>query len=315
MPSSSGSHTIDLELLRRFLAVAEALNFRQAAKRLGISQPPLSRSINQLEQFLGTKLLQRGTRGVSLTVAGLVLLNESPRLLEHAEMVQLVTQHSLESKRINVGFLTMALYRALPAALTEFRMRWPGVDLRLEELSTGEQYKRLQNGTLDVGFLALDAAAHPNLAMRVIDRSRIVLAVPADWELARKKSISLAELAGVPLIASARGVNLSLRDLLELKCRAAGFTPNFVHNANQVYPILKLVEIGAGIGFVPDMARIHKVQRIRYVPVKDESFNVELLLGMLWVERTLPAALSHFIKCVSDVVATAQGKSRSRNRA
>lgn len=302
---------MELEWLRRFVVVAETLNFRRAAQQLGISQPGLSRSLGLLEEAIGTQLLQRDRRGVSLTVAGRVLREESPRLLEHADMVQRVTQHSTESNRLNVGFLTMALYRALPDALKEFRRRWPGVDLHLQELSSVEQYQRLENGTLDVGIVAFESTDQHTMATRVVDRSPVVLAVPEHWDLARRKSIALAELAGMPLIQARRSTSASMRDFLDLKCHEAGFAPNIVHEANQIYPILKLVAAGEGIGFVPEIAKVHPVKGIRYIPIKDESWKAEVQLGMTWVERTLPAAMKNFIACVTEVTAA---NSRKRRR-
>jgi DNA-binding transcriptional LysR family regulator len=302
---------MELEWLRRFVVVAETLNFRRAALQLGISQPALSRSLHLLEEAIGSQLLERDRRGVSLTVAGRVLREESPRLLEHADMVQRVTQHSTESNRLSVGFLTMALYRALPDALKEFRRRWPGVDLHLHELSSLEQYQRLENGTLDIGIIAFESTDQHIMATRVIDRSPVVLVVPEAWELARRKSIALSELANLPLIQARRNTSVSMRDILDLKCREAGFAPNIVHEANQIYPILKLAAAGEGIGFVPEIAKVHPVKGVRYIPVKDESWNVELQLGMMWVERTLPAAMKNFIACVTEVTA-ANSKKRGR---
>jgi DNA-binding transcriptional LysR family regulator len=210
-----------------------------------------------------------------------------------------------------VGFLTMALYRALPDALKEFRRRWPGVDLHLQELSSLEQYQRLENGTLDIGIIAFESTDQHIMATRVIDRSPVVLVVPEAWELARRKSIALSELANLPLIQARRNTSVSMRDILDLKCREAGFAPNIVHEANQIYPILKLAAAGEGIGFVPEIAKVHPVKGVRYIPVKDESWNVELQLGMMWVERTLPAAMKNFIACVTEVTA-ANSKKRGR---
>jgi len=304
---------MDLEQLRRFIAVAESLNFRQAARTLRISQPQLSRSIQQLEGALQTTLLERGRRGATLTPAGRVLFEESPRLLEHADMVQRVTQHSLEAKRINVGFLTMALYGSFPTALKLFCQRWPGIDLRLEQLTSGEQYRRLQNGTLDIGIVGLNSIDQIKFAVRVIDRSPIVLAVPETWPLARRRSIALTELKGIPLIKSSFSDNPASREVFDRQCRAAGFTPTVAHEVNQSYPILKLVASGIAIGMVPAIAHVHNVKGVRFIPVKDKSWDVEMILGMVWNERTLPAAMKHFIDCVIETTAD-HGKTPRKTR-
>jgi len=294
---------MDLDLIRRFVAVAETQSFRRAAAQLQISQPAVSRSIALLEEQAGVSLLRRNQRGVELTVPGRVLLEEAPRLMAHVDMVRRVTRHSAESNRLNVGFLTMALYRNVPEALRKFSQRWPGVDLRLTELSSAEQLQRLRDGTLDIGMVLLDSAMKHEMAMRIIDRAKLQFVVPADSKLAHKDRIALKELAGMPFIIAGRGAAPWLREQLEAKCLKAGFLPSIVHEANQIYPVLKLVAAGMGVGLVPDNARVHPVEGIRYLSVKDASWNEEAVLAMLWQDRTLPAVMKNFIQCVSEIAA------------
>jgi len=292
------------------MVVAEELNFRTAAKRVGLSQPSLSRSIRLLERALGVKLFERRARGVSLTRAGRTLLDECPRLIEHVSLVEHVTVRSSQAARLNVGFLPPALYGYFPEALEHFRTRWPGIELKLEELASAEQYTRVQDGTLDVGFVNLEVDHPRQIAVRIIDRSRVVLAVPSKWPLARKKAISLSELKDIPLIAAARSANMAARDRLELAWRTAGFVPKIVHDANQAYPILRLVATGLGVGFVPERAEIHKVMGVKLIPVQDPSFRAEVVLGMIWLDRKLPAYVKNFIRCVIDSVPASNAAGR-----
>lgn len=299
---------MELQQLHRFIAVAGALNFRQAARSLQISQPQLSRSIQQLEAIMGTPLLGRSHHGVTLTDAGRTLLENAPSLIEHADRVRRVTQHALESRRINVGLLTMALYGSFPDSLKLFHRRWPGIELHLQQLTSGEQVRRLLNGTLDIGIIGLTSIAEHDFAVRVIDRSPIVLAVPQDWPLARKKSIALAELKDLPIIKSSYADNPSSRDTFERKCLAAGFTPHVAHELNQAFPILKLVASGIAVGMVPAIARGHNIKGVRLIPIRDKDWDVEMILGMVWRERTLPASMKNFIDCITEVTGASARK-------
>jgi len=305
---------MDLELLRRFVAVAETLSFSTAAARLKISQPSISRSIALLEQEMGVPLLKRNQRSVTLTGPGKVLIEEAPRLIAHADMLKRVTQHATESNRLNLGLLTMALYRTVPNALREFKRRWPGVDLRITELSSVEQFQRLRDGTLDIGIVLLDSTIKHEMAMRIIERSRIQFVVPARSEWARKSTIALKELANAPFIVAGRSAAPWFRNLLELRCREAGFVPNIVHEMNQIFPSLKLVSSGLGVALVPENARVHPVSGVKYLSVKDSSWKEEALLAMVWVERTLPAVMKDFIHCMTEISSPRAPKPKGRRR-
>jgi DNA-binding transcriptional LysR family regulator len=113
---------LDLELVRRFAAVAETRSFRRAADSLGVSQPPLTRSIQQLEATFGTLLLERGARGVELTPTGKILLEQSAELLAHAERVFRTTKTSMESRRLVVGLT--GLHGEMATGFGAFQARW-----------------------------------------------------------------------------------------------------------------------------------------------------------------------------------------------
>lgn len=93
----------------------------------------------------------------------------------------------------------------------------------------------------------------------------------------------------------------SSRDTFERKCLAAGFTPHVAHELNQAFPILKLVASGIAIGMVPAIAKVHNIKGVQFVPIRDKDWDVEMILGMVWRERTLPAAMKNFIDCVTEV--------------
>jgi DNA-binding transcriptional LysR family regulator len=136
---------IEFRHLRSFLAVADELHFGRAAQRLHITQPPLTRQVQQLEEALGdVQLFDRGRRRIALTEAGETFVVESRRLLEQLAHAMERTQRVArgESGRLRVGFISTADYSVLPALLRTFTRRFPDVDVDLLEL-TGDEQARL----------------------------------------------------------------------------------------------------------------------------------------------------------------------------
>ena len=130
---------MELRHLRYFVAVAEELNFTRAAKRLGINQPPLSLQIRQLEKEMGTPLFHRRARGIELTGAGKLLLEEARIILKQVERAKTGVQRRArgETGRINLGSVGGTYFHPLiPAIIREYRMHYPDVVLFPQASST-----------------------------------------------------------------------------------------------------------------------------------------------------------------------------------
>jgi DNA-binding transcriptional LysR family regulator len=288
---------VDLRQLRRFVAVARSLNYRRAAAQLGITQPPLTRSIRELERSLGATLLSRSRNQVSLTPAGQLLLAEAPRLIAQAKRLAAgVARAAAGVTRLHVGYVGPALYRIIPSMLPAFRARWPGLELSLEELPSSEQLVRLQDGRLDLGFVVLGDTAFEGLQHRVIERSRLMLAVPADSPLAGRRSVRLAEVAAQPFILQSPEANPpAYRQMLRL-CAEAGFAPRAAQRANQAFTILKYVASGLGVGFVPEMAADLGIEGVALLPIADRSLGAQTFLGVVWARSDPPREMADFIR-------------------
>lgn len=291
------SSAIDLELLRRFMAVAQAGTVRKAAAVLGLSQAPLTRSIHQLEARFSTALLERRRDGIGLTRAGRALAEQAPPLLAHCERLSRSIEGLQDVRRLNVGF--SALNGRIARAIAEFKARLPACDLHLRQLPTAEQHRRLADGTLDVG-LVFGGHAEPvdGLQSRVLEHSAVALAVPQQWPIAARQRVSLAELSDLPFIGSSRESNPFRRELLEERCRAAGFTPNVVHECTQMSDCLRLVSIGLGVSFVTTRAVSSGAAGVRCVALDDDLTDLEVRLAMVWVQQNPSPALHHFIESV-----------------
>ena len=244
---------MELRHLRYFVTVAEELHFGRAAKRLCISQQPLSRQIRDLEDELGVQLFYRTKRTVRLTEVGEIFLEEARKTLEQANFaVQLVQQASKgEIGRIAIAFTGSALNIVLPATVRQFKTLYPQVDLTLKRLQTVEQVEAIHSRQIDVGLL------HPpinddTLILETVYQENLVVALPDTHPLAKDESnsISLKQLANEPFILFPRYIGSVLYDQIINLCRQAGFSPNVVQEAMPQQTILGLVAAGIGVSLI-----------------------------------------------------------------
>jgi DNA-binding transcriptional LysR family regulator len=284
----------DLRRLRYFVAVAEELHFGRAARRLNVSQPPLSVQIRTLEREVGAPLLIRTQRRVELTEAGRVLLEEARRLLGQAEAAVIHARRAAEGTvgRLTIGFVSTVDYSILPPLVRRFRHKHPGIALKLLELTGDRQQALLQSGELDLGLSILPSPS-PALTTRPVFREPLVAAVPASHALAGRRRIALRALAAEPFIQFPRELAPGLYDLAIAACQGAGFTPNLAQEAIQMQTILGLVAAGLGVAVVPRC--MSKLQRpdVRYLALDARGFEVETVA--LWHSENRAPALKALI--------------------
>lgn len=266
---------MDLRQLRYFATLAETLNFHRAAERLHISQPPLTVAIRRLEEELGARLFDRESRGVRLTDAGRAALPAARATLEQAALFRSIVEQGHQGERgaISVGFVGSAINAALPRILPAFRARYPDVDLRLEEMTSVSICAALAARQLDVGLVRLPLLDPGDFEVAVIERDRLVVALPATHRLAGGQDLALADLAGEPLVL--HGAVSVLRSVVLLACQQAGFTPRIAQEATQVQTILSLVQSGLGIALVPSAMAGTVPEGVRLMPLTD-PIHVEM---------------------------------------
>lgn len=197
--------TLETRELRYFLAVAEELHFGRAAERLGIAQPPLSRAIQQLERRLGTRLLERGPGGVSLTASGAVLLKEAERALAAVEAAVRRTRRATDPARTLVlATKAGASYELLRLLLDAHAGSSGTVPVEVVLCEVGEQAGLLRTGVSDVALMHRpvdDLAGFETLDLLTEGQVAIV---PAAHPLALRDQVTMAEIAQVPDLPMAR---------------------------------------------------------------------------------------------------------------
>lgn len=218
---------MDLPALRYFLAVAEERHFRRAAERVGISQPPLSARIRELELELGTRLLHRGPGApVSLTPAGRELL---PLAREIVHLSQRAQDAVGRVRRGEVGTLNVAAAAGIPGrllsdAVRRFRAAYPEVDLTLCEMDVARQLVELEAGRIDVAVIRHGAALSPASAT-VLREDDLGIACTSSDPLAAQETVDPRELGdGRPILVPG-GLADSCQQAIIEQCRALGFDP------------------------------------------------------------------------------------------
>lgn len=281
--------------LTGFVAVAEESHFGRAARRLNMTQPPLSRQIQQLERELGVELIDRGSRAIRLTPAGRAFLQDARRLLHDAEQaaqsVRRVTAG--QSGVLRLGFTATSAYGVLGGLLRTAREHLPHVEVVLHELVTRDQLERLSADALDLGLGR--PPIPPGLRARLLRSEPLLAALPAGHPLTAEDELDLAAFHQADVVGYSPFEARYFYDLLAVTFHAAGVHPTYVQHADQVHTVLALVEAGLGIALVPaTAARLH-VEGITLRPVRLPIPN-PVELHLVWRETNNNPALHTFVE-------------------
>lgn len=276
--------------LRHFLAVAEALHFGRAAEQLGIAQPQLSRAVARLEAELGARLLVRTSRRVQLTAAGEAFRAEAIALMQGRERAASLARAAAAQERqvLRIGFVSAALYHLLPAWLRELRAARPGLQTELTELSTEEQLDRLARGELDVGLGHPPIPERGRIASELLLEDRFDAMLPADHALARKRSVSFAQLAAHPFVLFPEAQGPALHAAIRDQCRIAGHPLVVAQTANRLHSQCSLIAAGLGVGLAPMQSRGLRVEGTVRVPIRPYPEALQLPLAVLRDARRSP---------------------------
>jgi DNA-binding transcriptional LysR family regulator len=217
---------LELRHLRYFIAVAEELNFSRAADRLHMAQPPLSAAIRQLEQELGTELLLRTTREVSLTEAGSTFLDGARRTLAELERARSDAQRAAagEIGQLRVGFSWSARFETLPTIGRAFRQTHPDVSLLTEEMWNVRMLSALRSGAIDLA-VSLCPEVDGEFSYLRVRTEPVVALLAGSHPLAAQREIELRALADEGFLMFPRELAPRLHEFMTGLCRRAGFEP------------------------------------------------------------------------------------------
>lgn len=294
MPAHAVS-AIDLRLLRQFVAVAEELHFHRAARRLAISQPPLTAAIRRLEAEVGAKLIERGNRTVGLTAAGGVLLGEARALLVRADRAVTLARDAAAGRigSVSLGYVGSAMYGRLPARVRSFRRTHPSVRLELREATTAAQLAALRGGELDVAIAIPPLGEDGGLHVEAFDADRLAIALPVAHRLAGRETVRLSDLADEQFVLWPASEGRGFHDRVVQLCAEAGFAPDVAQEAHGMHGVLSLVAVETGVSIVPASMATVRPGEITYVPLNGDGAAFKLV-ACRRADDASPACLALF---------------------
>ena len=299
---------MDTRRLRHFVAVAEALHFGRAAERLGMTQPPLSQSIQALERELGGPLFQRTRRSVALTPFGAQWLTYVHAALEGVNALPEIARRLREgeSGSLELSFVSTADYSVLPDLVRRYTMLYPGVRMDLREVTSDLQIAALVAGRGHAGLVIPPSGGGlpASLEYRTLVSEALVAAVPENWVAEGRLRLvagrlPAAAVVAAPLIIFPRHSAPAFYEIVMDYYAVHGGAARVVQEAIQMQTIISLVSAGMGIALVPASLRHLARTGVRYVELHDDAPLLET--GVIWRRDDATPTLRRFL----EVVATA----------
>lgn len=272
----------ELAQLRCFVTVATELNFRRAAERLNMTQPPLSRQIQLLEHHLGVELFTRSTRSVALTAAGRAFFIEAQNLLERAQQASLAARRFAEGDigSVTISFVGSAVYEFLPKVIAEARLSQPHVKISLTEMNTYSQHEALRARRTDLGIVRAPLL-QTGYETECLVREPFVLAVPGSHPLANADAVSVQDLDAQPFLMYSHSAYPPFNELLTGTLRSAQVAPEYVQWLGSSLTILALVNAGMGLALVPRCATNVVFRNVVFRDI-DLGEGVQSELHLVW---------------------------------
>jgi len=241
---------MELRHLRYFLAVAEALNFTKAAKRLRIAQPALSRRVQDLEDEIGVDLLKRSPRGVTLTAEGKLFLEKTRDVLkladESVEQVRALARGQYGS--LHIGYAPSPTVEILPPALAAFQKAFPQVNVLLHDSSRREIVNGLQDGTLELAVMPeITNLQTEGIEFEPLRTYPYCVAVAPGHPLAKLKAVPLEKIAAEPIVGFSRNDYPDYYPFVERLFLPLGLKPRIAVECDSASSLITAVETGRGI--------------------------------------------------------------------
>jgi DNA-binding transcriptional LysR family regulator len=263
-----------LRQLEMFLALAETLNFREAAARLHMTQPPLSRQIQELETALGVQLLHRSNHGVTLTQPGETLVKEASELLRACEKMaqRFHAQADQPEGRLTIGLTTVVDTEKFTQIMPRLQADIPNLDIDFKRQTSMKSVRDIHHNRLDAAIIGMPSKIS-DLTVQHLYRDRFCVALGKGHRLANKKAISLADLNEEVLFWFRRELNSGFYDYCEELFKKIKFSPQRVPEPADHHVLLSMVANDGGIGLIPQ-----SLQKIRHRGVVFRALKEDDLL-------------------------------------
>jgi LysR family transcriptional regulator, benzoate and cis,cis-muconate-responsive activator of ben and cat genes len=296
---------VELRHLRYFVAVAEMENVSRAALKLHVSQPALSRQIRDLEDEIGFSLLERTAKSVRLTDAGRAFLDNARALLQNAD--EAVTKAravaSAEPTELHVGYSPIPTAEILPKTLQAFQRAMPNVHVRSHDWSIKDILDGIRDGRLQLGLIVppAKASALHDVQYEELFQERISVAVAPQHQFARRRAVSISEVAAEPLIGLTREDYPDYYDYLSIIFSKVKQKPRVVEEHDSYYGIISAVEAGTGVAIGADVLGHTFGNRVKLLPITPEPKPISIVIVAL--KGPLSPAAEKFWECAKEAAA------------
>lgn len=292
--------TVELRHIRYFIAVAEYLNFRKAAQRLHIAQPPLSRQIRQLEETLGVELFARDKRRVELTKAGHAFLEEARKLIVQAGHA---VEAARQAQRGETGIVKVGIASGLGGVVSqvvfEFRKRWPAIEVECRDIFSSFQNDSLRKRDIDVGFLRppLD---HVDLECELLYEEEFVVILPKQHRLAKRRTLRMHDIANEPLIIFDRNFSSGLYDKILGLYSRHGLTPRLIPTHVEAHEEAGAIMVASGKAIFMGAGAIvnRTVSGIQLASVRLNEPEAKIEVYAAWRKDEASPAVNGFLDCM-----------------
>ena len=289
---------MELRQLEYFQMASRLRNITRAAERLRVSQPNITVAIKKLEAELGIQLFDRSQKQLSLTPEGAVFLNRIELALRNIQdaVLEVNDYKQLQKGTIKIGIPPMMGAYLFPKIFSSFQKRYSHLEIFLHEEASMSIREQLERDELDFGIIIISGASH-NLQLLPMSRNQIVCCVPENSPLAKKKAISLQDVADSSMVMLKEGS--FLRQLILGKLEEADVKPNIVLESNQVGTLKGLVASGVGLAFLLDMV-VEGTPGVKAIPLAEPLF---VDVGLAWKkDRYISKAAQSFIDFCKEIL-------------
>lgn len=242
---------VDIKQLYYFVTVSDQLSYSKAAQKLHISQPSLSNAIKNLEQEVGSPLLERNTRKMELTDAGKIFYKKAISLLSQMDMLK---KEMEEVKLTGSGELIVGIIESvkhwIPKVIREYQGRYPSINIKLIEVLGGKAVKESLRKYHTHLLITNQYVHEEDIESIPLYDERLVLVLHKDHPLAHKETVSLHELESEPFIISTEG--FQTREDIVTAFSIEQVTPNIKFEIERFETALTLVRENLGVTIIPE---------------------------------------------------------------
>ncbi|OJU48149.1 MAG: hypothetical protein BGO03_17140 [Mesorhizobium sp. 61-13] len=292
---------VEIRHIQAFLAVASELHFGRAAEKLNVAQPALSRTIQNLEEFLTVQLFERNTRTVRLTEAGKILQEHGARVVHQLnQAIHLVRRApGGEVGTISIGYVDLLLGGPIADIMSRYRRRFSDIHVEFLPKSPDELCSLVADKQFDCGFV-LGPVRDTNLDTVCISIEPPVLVLPVSHKLSLKSKVQLREMARESFILPPRYGWQNFHILFDQACHAAGFTPRSSQEIHQIDALFTMVSAEVGVGICPE-SMLHS-QRAGVVAKEISNSSLFFETNFIWNRESDSKLLENLQEIVSEYI-------------